>query len=460
MLSRLLMVLFVCFPTTVLAEEVLELGSRLELFADDYLIESKSDNLDFYVHQPKPAEMVFTADAPWEGNTSGYYSLFQDGDKFRMIYRGWQHDPNNIRKVMHPEVVCLAESKDGIHWQKPNLGLFEFEGSTDNNIIWNKRGSHNFTAFKDTNPACPADARYKALGSGKGGLFYFKSPDGIHWQLAKEQPVITKGAFDSQNLAFWDAQEMHYRAYWRIFTDKVRAIRTATSKDFVHWEPHVDLTYVEGTPKQHLYTNAIQKYFRAPHFYVGFPTRYLPDEGQRVEPIFMLSRDGVEFKRYNDPVVPESAPEDRQGNRSNYMAWGMFTLPNQPDEISVYATEAYYGPVPTRVRRFVYRLDGFVSLRTGSAGGELITKPLTFVGSKLVLNYATTSGGSVEVELQNEQGEAIPGFEIFQCQSLTGDQVRGTVTWKKDSNLSKLAGQPIRIRLKAKDVDIYSLQFK
>ncbi|GAG51473.1 unnamed protein product, partial [marine sediment metagenome] len=225
--------------------------------ADDYLIDSKSDNIDFHVHQPKPAEAVFTADAPWEGNTSGYYSLFQDGDVFRMIYRGWQHDPSDIRRVVHPEVVCLAESEDGIHWRKPSLGLIEFEGSTDNNIIWKGTGSHNFTAFKDSNPACTADARYKALGSGKGGLFYFKSTDGVHWKIAEDEPVITKGAFDSQNLAFWDPQEKQYRAYWRIFTGGVRAIRTATSQDFVNWEPHTDLVYPEGTPNQHLYTNAV-----------------------------------------------------------------------------------------------------------------------------------------------------------------------------------------------------------
>ncbi|MCB1079962.1 MAG: hypothetical protein KDM64_19235, partial [Verrucomicrobiae bacterium] len=301
--------------------------------------------------------------------------------------RGWAHDPKT-KKAIRSELTCYAESDDGIHWRKPDLGLHEFQGSKSNNLILTGIGTHNFTAFKDSNPACPPEARYKALGGTGGvgkGLLYFRSADGIHWEMAQDAPVITEGAFDSQNLAFWDSHRGEYRAYWRIFSTGVRAIRTATSKDFIHWEPHNDLQYPEGTPAQHLYTNAIQPYYRAPHLFIGFPTRFLPKEGERVEPILMVSRDGLNFRRFNDPVVPEDAPEDRKGNRSNYMTWGILSLPGRPDELSVYATEAYYGPVPGRVRRFTYRLDGFVSLRAGSDGGEMLTKPLSFAGKNLTV---------------------------------------------------------------------------
>ena len=275
-----------------------------------------------------------------------------------------------------------------------------------------------------------------------------------------DEPVITDGAFDSQNLAFYDSVRGEYRAYWRIFTNKVRAIRTATSKDFITWEPHHDLEYPEGTPNQHLYTNAIQPYARASHLFIGFPTRYLPDEGQRVEPIFMLSRNGVNFRRFNDPVVPESAPADRKGNRSNYMTWGMLQLPGEPDQISVYATEAYYGPVPGRVRRFVYRLDGFVSLRGGEEGGELLTKPVTFSGNHLAINYATLAkGGSVTVELADADGAPIKGFSLAEAEPLTGDSVKATASWKGGHDLSELAGQPIRVRFLLKQADLFSMRF-
>ena len=75
----------------------------------------------------------------------------------------------------------------------------------------------------------------------------------------------------------------------------------------MHWENEADLTYSEGTPNEHLYTNAIQKYFRAPHLFVGFPTRYEP-KSQQVEPILMTSRDGVLFQRYAEAVIPRTAP--------------------------------------------------------------------------------------------------------------------------------------------------------
>lgn len=101
--------------------------------------------------------------------------------------------------------------------------------------------------------------------------------------------------------------------------------------------------------------------------------------------------------------MPESAPADRVGNRSNYMTWGMFTLPGAPDEISVYATEAYYVKFP-RVRRFTYRLDGFVSLRAEDQSGRKSTKPLAWSGNP-TLNAAVENGGSLRVELQQEDGK-------------------------------------------------------
>ena len=121
----------------------------------------------------------------------------------------------------------------------------------------------------------------------------------------------------------------------------------------------------------------------------------------------MSSRDGVHFRRYAEPVIPRTAPKDRNHNRSNYMVWGMFQLPNEPGEISVYGTENYYEKTPGRVRRFVYRVDGFVALRAGADGGQITTKPLAIEGKRLLLNYVVKSGGSLTVETLNNAGEVI-----------------------------------------------------
>jgi hypothetical protein len=233
-----------------LAGEPINIASRLELFVDGYLVESLTDGVEFYLHKPESQEVVLVADKPWEGNTSVYYTVFRDGKLYRMYYRG-PHFDTEKRQTAHREVVSYAESKDGIHWTKPELGLFEFEGSKANNIVWDGLGTHNFAPFKDANPETPDDARYKALAGGRGGLLAFQSPDGIHWSLMAERPVITDGAFDSQNLAFWDAERKEYRAYWRIFKGGVRDIRTATSKNFADWAPWADLDYgrrAQGTP--------------------------------------------------------------------------------------------------------------------------------------------------------------------------------------------------------------------
>jgi len=461
----LLFFLFLLSFSVSLAEPI-EIENRLELFADDFLIESISEQVTRRVHQPEPKDVVFTADASWEGNTSGYYTVFRDGDMVKMIYRGWAHQPDKIVKQLHREFACYAESKDGLTFTKPELGLHEWEGSKANNIILDDNSTHNFAAFKDSNPNCPPEARYKGIGGEKkeGGLFVYQSADGIHWKKIKEEAVISDGAFDSQNIAFWDEHAKVYRAYYRIFSEGgteggewkpkgVRAIRTSTSTDYVNWKPGTDLTYPKGTPSQHLYTNAVQTYLRAPHLLIGFPTRYLPDEGQRVEPVFMMSRDGVRFTRYNEPVIPESAPADRAGNRSNYMTWGIVELPSEPGKLSVYATEAYYGPVPGRVRRFVYRTDGFVSLRAGKRKGHVTTKSLRFGKGDLTLNYAANAGGSLIVERLDRDGKV-----IAKSKPLTGDSISEKVEWASGEPFQEDETGSFRFHLVK--ADLYSMNFE
>ena len=72
----------------------------------------------------------------------------------------------------------------------------------------------------------------------------------------------------------------------------------------------VALAYTEEK-REHFYTNAMRRYERAPHLFIGFPSRYLPNEGQRIEPTFMRSRNGVHFTRWSRAVIPESAPRVR-----------------------------------------------------------------------------------------------------------------------------------------------------
>ena len=183
------------------AAEPIDIGSRRELFTDDYLVEGLSGSATLVVQKPVSREVVLVTDKPWEGSSCLYFTIFQDGDLYRMYYRGLQIKDG---KPAHPEVVCYAESRDGVKWMRPELELVEFDGSTKNNIVWDGLGSHNFTPFIDHNPECRPEAKYKALGRGKRTpdgkpgsihqLFAFQSPDGIHWSLMRDEPVLTKGS--------------------------------------------------------------------------------------------------------------------------------------------------------------------------------------------------------------------------------------------------------------------------
>lgn len=444
------------------AQEGIDIGSRLELFVDDFLIDELQGDAHQYVHQPQPREVVLVTGEPWEGNTCAYYTIFRDGDVYRMYYRG-SHGDVKTGKTQHPEVTCYAESQDGIHFVKPKLGLVEWNGSKENNIILEGLGTHCFVAFRDDNPACSPEARYKGISRGRPvgrkGLYVFQSADGIRWSLIRNEPVITDGYFDSQNLAFWDPVDRQYVGYHRTFVNRVRSIMTCRSADFVNWTKPVLLKYPAGTPDQHLYTNAIRPYERAPHIRIGFPTRYRPSDSQ-VEPIFMSSRDGVNFRRWNKAVIPPDAPKERDGNRSNYMANALVSLVGNDRELAVYGSEAYYEGPDSRLRRFTYRVDGFVSLRGGDAGGELISKPLKFQGEQLVLNYDASGGGSVLVEIQDENGKPLPGLELSKCQPMSGDSIAEAVRWKETASVARLSGSVVRLRLVIRNADVFSIQFR
>ncbi|MBN1125941.1 MAG: hypothetical protein JXA82_13110 [Sedimentisphaerales bacterium] len=452
--------------STAMAESKIDIGSRWELFVDSYLIHGMKGDAELHLHRPIPREVALVHDKPWEGNTCGYHTIFQDGDLYRMYYRGWGHD-DETQKQLHPPVVCYAESRDGIRWTRPTLKLVDFNGSKENNIIWAGTGTHNFVPFKDVNPACLPEARYKAVARGEDeyhqALLAFQSPDGIHWKQIQSKPILTEGAFDSQNLAFWDSVRGQYRCYFRDFHEGVRDIKMAASKDFIHWTKPVWLVYPDA-PKQHLYTNQIQPYYRAPHIDIGFPTRYLPDRDSLTEGLFMGSRDGIVFHRWSEAVVPPGRNRDKWHNRSNYIWLGMVEtqseLPGAGKELSLYSNERYYEGAGGKIRRYTYRIDGFVSLRAGFSGGRVITKPLLFEGDTLRINFSTSAAGSVQVEIQDTDGNAIPGHSLADCPEIYGDDIEKAVAWNSGSDVRALAGKPVRLHFVLRDADLFAFGFR
>ena len=437
-------------PSTPIA-----IDNRLELFVDDTLIDRKV-GVALRLCPPQPKEVVMQFDKPWEGAESTYVSVFKDGAIYRMYYRG-------DRGGSGPRVTCYAESKDGIHWTRPSLGLHEHEGSKENNIIFTQR-SHgaivdNFAAFLDTRPDAPAKERYKGIG-GHGGAYV--SADGVRWRRVsgvggKKPPP--PNAIDSQNIAFWDTVQKQYVSYFRGRVKGFRAICRSTSKDFITW---TDWEFIDlgDAPLEHLYTSAVVPYFRNPQYYFAFPMRFTQSlsRGEVSDAVFMASRDGVHFeRRFLEAFLRPGRDKENWTARNMIIASGI--LPLRADEISIYWTE-HYKHATVRLRRGVVRTDGFVSLNASYAGGEFVTKPLRFSGKELVLNYATSGAGSIRVELQDSAGKPLPGRALDDCPEHFGDKIEASVRWKKGSDVSAWAGQSIRLRFVMKDADLYSLRFR
>ncbi|MGV3662270.1 MAG: hypothetical protein ACO1TE_18945 [Prosthecobacter sp.] len=121
--------------------------------------------------------------------------------------------------------------------------------------------------------------------------------------------------------------------------------------------------------------------------------------------------------------------------------------------------ESYWTGSSSALRRHTLRIDGFVSASASLSGGEIVTKPFTFTGSRLVLNFSTSAAGGVHVEIQDETGQPLPGFALADCQTVFGDALARPVTWKAGGDVGGLSGRTVRLRFALKDADLYSFQF-
>ena len=483
------------------AGEPADIGSLRELFVDRHLI-GELKGAQLRLHAPREEGVAIRHDKPWEGPYAGYTTVIKDGSTYRMYYRGLpvaRHDGSDA------EVTCYAESPDGVNWTKPELGLFEVHGTRANNVILAGAApfSHNFAPLLDERPGVPAGQRFKALGGiDSSGLVAFASADGVRWRKLREEPDLTSKQhapfkhnwlFDSQNLAFWSDAEQCYVAYFRVY-DGLRKVARSTSKDFLTWTPAVMMEQVtddgsgpKPAPVEHIYTSQTTPYFRAPHLYLALPSRFMdgkdaitqerktelgvpvtympPGAGFNDMPLMSSRAGSARYDRtFMEAWIRPGSDPRAWTSRANYPACGVVpTPPQNPTELSIYV-DRHVGYPTAHVARYTLRLDGFVSVNAPYAGGELLTKPLVFAGGKLSINVSTSAVGGVRVEIQDAGGKAIPGYTADDSAEVVGDEVDRTVTWKQGggvtSDVSKLAGQPVRLRFIMKDADLYAIQFQ
>ena len=470
-----------------MTQHPIDVGSDRQLFIDDLFFDSRN-GVELRMHKPRVEEVAVESDRPWESGGMHYSAVLQDRNRFRMWYRA---DTGEHARRDWDSFCAYAESADGVTWEKPNLGIFEYNGSTDNNLftVSTEYSTINPSVIIDEN--APADERYKMiLQSGKYStgrrfpdsgttIMGYTSPDGLHWKEISE-PLLTEGPFDSHNILIRDDAAGKYVIYCRgvanrgpgvqgSFLSGYRSIRRSESSDFKNWTPLETVVEADDDDPDdlHFYTNAAVNYERAARAFFMFPMvlytdrRYptAPQEGLS-DVHLIVSRDGVTWDgRFREAFLSPDLDERNWCDCNPIMGSGI--LRTGPAEMSMYYSELLRSSPATRLRRCTMRSDGFVSVHGPYVGwGEFTTPVITFTGSELEMNYKTTGGGAISVELQNESGSAIPGFTLEENNRVFGDKIEGLVSWKKGSDVSALAGRPARMRVKMRDADLYAFRFK
>ena len=368
---------------------MINIRNRRECFFDDFLLNKEETTAKICLHRPEKRECVVLHDAPWEGAACCFHHVFFDprwkgvhgqypNGTYRMYHYGChsREFPCHLKEEEMEDGfrICYLESGDGIHFEKPDLGICTYGGSTHNNLILDKTihpESCQLYVFYDENPDCPEDERYKGITAWdppkvpgvvhRPRLFTMLSPDGIHFRFG--EMITNQGGFDSLNIVIWDKEEKLYRLYargmrikgmspaectamgWDAINGKIhsssapayRDVYYYESKDYKTWSDPVCISYADED-EYHMYTNGISRYARAPHMFIGIHTRYcerkewtenydelcgrekryarynvVPRFGLSVTDCgFMTSRDGLHFNRFK-PAFMRPGPENPNG---------------------------------------------------------------------------------------------------------------------------------------------------
>jgi len=484
------------------ASQPIDVGSRKQLFIDRKFVAAE-ENITLVVNPPaKLPEAVIRSDKPWDAFRLIWFSVGEDEDGYKMWYQAFDNDQWSGGRSR----MCYATSKDLIHWEKPNLGIIEFEGSKENNIII--EDIVNGSVFIDPH-ADPAE-RYKLVytdhRAGWKDIYVVASADGIHWEMPGTK-VAEHGA-DTQHAPFWDPRLQKYVVYMRAsgdhpFVDPIesdppvvapklirpgRQLARIEVDDILQPWPTEQIRRVmtadehdpEGSDIYHhhpwQYPFADDAYFLFPLTYHHFRSGETTAGNDGVNDTqFAASRNGVNWIRYDRrPYVGRGLPGEpdcgmvqcgsgRHFRRGDYLyqfcaGWpwthGGFRRLSQADrqdkEVS-WGRQHYY-----LVRQ---RLDGFVSADAPYGGGYLVTPPIVFQGTRLELNINVAAMGEARVEIQEPDGKPSPGFELDSCRRILFNDTAYTVRWGDSSDVASLAGKPIRLKIWMRSAKLYAFQF-
>ncbi len=499
---------------------IMKIGNRKQLLMDNYIV-ADIWNLERHLNKPKkyPGNPVIKFDREWEdynipGKRSGgpaASTIFYDNED--KIFKQWYsvfRVLNHQKPYLYTYWTCYATSKDGVHWEKPKLGVVEFNGSKDNNIVYKGRFWASGRVVKDKREKDPRK-RYKFFHSDVYGIPPQKdiraedegktwtiremidnwvdatclafSPDGIHWTPYEGNPVEVVGLADGQGDALWDARLKKFISSRRPFVKagaSIRRIAISYSDDLIHWTYPETVIIPDELDTKELYDLTIFPY---ENIYFGCLSMFDSDKKQNIVQQLVFSRDLKQWDR-----LPTRDVFIGLGERTDFDA-GMVS-PARPivvgDQIYIYYTgvnKAHNNWVVERgIGLLTLKLDRFIGRRTirgktakhltetaidrngevmnntdATEEGMLLTRPFICEGNSLQINCACPEG-TLKVEVLNTVGKIYKGFEKDACVAFTGDALQHEIKWNNKKNLSRLKGKDIRLRFYLQNAELYSFQ--
>jgi hypothetical protein len=407
--------------------------------------------------QKHPRNPLFGEDRPWEPRFDNLYAnvLY---DAKAGVYRCWYspfivddaasatpHDERSqhpYRPGRREMGVCYAESRDGLTWEKPLLGLVEFQGSKANNLVL--RGPHGAGVFRDLRETDPA-RRYKMFHEGQAVRF---SSDGLHWSAPVPCPGIVPMA-DTHNNAFWVSELQRYVCITRLWADGQRLVGRTESPDFTHWIKGVEV--LRGNPQHQIYAMPV---FRYADVWLGL-AMVLHVASDRVDCELAWSADTLRWQR----IEPGKALIPNGDVRGSY-DWGCVYAAATPI-CRTGQVQLYYGG--SNGSHGGWR-DGFFCLATlrpdGFAGYQpvdaarpatVVTRPLAWSGKPLRVT-ADAAGGAVRVSLVDAAGRA-----LAVGQSIEADVTDAAVRF--GAGAETCVGKQISLRIEFTRAKVYSFAF-
>ena len=462
------------FALTELPDEPVEIGFEPQFFVDDYLVDNRwplrkgKEAMVRACHQPvkHPAN-------PLIAGKGGYVNVVWDDDAklYRMVYQDfWVQSPKPNLKYTY--AISYAESKDGIEWTLPNLGMHEWKGGKDNNVCWQglKGGRTASPCLLDLPKEQRRGYEFVMLYKYSDGVHLVCSNDCIHWDKASDVRIAHRFWPDTQSCIVWDPKQKLYTWFTRA-TDRYRdsrgpldggatrrVARLANKELWAEWPVQTQNILIPDSEDANAGFNFIYGMPTRYHagIYWGFAWPFKLNTDIYTE--LVVSRNGRVFERF--PGRPRLIDLGPEGSWDAGMVFGSPNWLEVGDEWRIYYC-GHDGPHGTMKRTpgmglCTIRKEGFVSMRGPRRGGVVCTRTIRWPGGRLLVN-CDAAEGELKVRVSNAKREVVPGFDYGDCLPFTGDSTGHEVTWK-EKRIDELKGQVIRLEFLLTKADLYTFR--